>query len=129
MRKISRSIGTVARRRTDARLLLVSLAFVAAAVFLGLHALATPKVLLETSNAGFVLAVPVGLFLASVFAAWSALPLRAERARWIVARSSAIRGALLAAAYYIAAYFLCLEKQHRAMPVNWMRARLKRAEA
>ncbi len=38
-------------------------------------------------------------------------------------------GGLLAATYYTAAYFLCLEKQHRAMPVNWMRARLKRAEA
>src|SRR6476660_4885430 len=92
------SIGTVACRRADARLLLVSLAFVAAAVFLGLHALATPKVLLEKSNAGFVLAVPVGLFIASVFAAWSALHLRSESAHRIVACSWMIRGALLALA-------------------------------
>ena len=92
------SIGTVACRRADARLLLVSLAFVAAAAFLGLHALATPKVLLERSNAGFVLAVPVGLLIASVFAAWSSLHLRTERARWIVSHARVLRGALLATA-------------------------------
>ena len=45
-----------AARRGDARLLLVSLAFVAAAGFLGLHALATPGVLLDHPNAGFVVA-------------------------------------------------------------------------
>src|SRR5687768_8540969 len=38
--------GTAARRRGDARVFLVSLAFLCAAGFLGLHALATPQVLL-----------------------------------------------------------------------------------
>jgi adenylate cyclase len=60
-----------ATRRGDARLFLVSLAFLASAGFLGLHALATPGVLLEGKNAGFVVATPIGLFIASVFAGWS----------------------------------------------------------
>ena len=52
--------GEVAARRGDGRLFLVSLGFLAAAGFLGLHALATPKVLLDGPNGGFVLATPVG---------------------------------------------------------------------
>ena len=46
------------------RLFLVSLAFLAAAGFLGLHALATPGVLLDGPNAGSSLATPVGLLVA-----------------------------------------------------------------
>jgi len=42
--------GEVAARRGDGRLFLVSLGFLAAAGFLGLHALATPKVLLDAPN-------------------------------------------------------------------------------
>ncbi len=75
------SIGTSARRRADARLFLVSMSFVASAAFLGLHALATPRVLISHPNAGFVVAVPVGLAVAAVFALWSAVPLPRERAR------------------------------------------------
>ena len=48
----------------------------AAAGFLGLHALATPGVLLPASNAGFVVATPVGLLIASVLAAVSSLDLQ-----------------------------------------------------
>lgn len=62
-----------AMRRSDPRLFLVSLAFLSSAAFLGLHALATPGVLLEGKNAGFTVATPIGLLIASVFAAWSAL--------------------------------------------------------
>ncbi|MET9272369.1 adenylate/guanylate cyclase domain-containing protein [Kribbella sp. NPDC003557] len=65
--------GAAAIRRGDARVLFVSLAFLSAAGFLGLHALATPKVLLETPNAGFTLATPVGVAIASVFAFLSSL--------------------------------------------------------
>jgi adenylate cyclase len=65
-----------ASRRADARLFLVSLALLVSAGFLGLHALATPGVLLEGPNAGFVIATPVGLLLAACFAAISALELR-----------------------------------------------------
>jgi class 3 adenylate cyclase len=71
------SVSTAARRRRDARLFLISLAFIVSAAFLGLHALATPGVLLGP-NAGFELATPVGLLLAAVFAAAASLELRAE---------------------------------------------------
>jgi class 3 adenylate cyclase len=90
------AVGVAARRRRDARLFLVSLAFVSSAGFLGLHALATPGVLLG-KNAGFELATPFGLAVAGVFAAASGLPLRpraAERVlRWawlLVAALSAL---------------------------------------
>ena len=49
------------------------MAFLSSAGFLGLHALATPGVLLEGRNAGFVIATPVGLLIAAVFAAWSSV--------------------------------------------------------
>src|SRR5215208_7851032 len=71
--------NVVASRQRDARLLLVSLAFLASAGFLGLHALATPGVLLEGKNAGFTIATPVGLLLASCFAALSGLDIGPER--------------------------------------------------
>src|SRR6185295_5213998 len=48
------------------------LALLASAGFLGLHALATPGVLLEGPNAGFQIATPIGLVLAAGFAAASA---------------------------------------------------------
>ena len=89
------SVGQAARRRTDARLFLVSLAFISAAAFLGLHALATPGVLLDASNAGFVVATPVGLVIASGFALWSSLPLDGSRARWVMSTSTTLRLALV----------------------------------
>jgi adenylate cyclase len=85
-----------ATRRSDARLFLVSLAFLVSAGFLGLHALATPGVLLETPNTGFVIATPVGLALASVFAALSALDLTAQTAAAILRRQRLFRWALAA---------------------------------
>lgn len=73
------------RQRADARLFLVSLAFLSSAGFLALHALATPDVLVS-KNTGFVIATPVGLFLASIFAALSCLefsPVQAQALmRW-----------------------------------------------
>ena len=63
--------GDAAGRRGDARLLYVSLAFLSSAGFLALHALATPGVLLEKSNTGFLIATPVGVGIGSVFAALS----------------------------------------------------------
>jgi len=78
--------GSAAERRGDARVLLVSLAFLSAAGFLGLHALATPGVLLAAPNAGFVIATPVGIALGSLLAVPSSLDLSGERAvhgvRW-----------------------------------------------
>jgi len=62
-----------ARRRGDRRVHLVSQSFLAASGFLALHALATPGVLLDRYNLGFVIATPVGLVVAGAFAAASAL--------------------------------------------------------
>ena len=61
------------RRRADARVLLVSLACLASAGFLGLHALATPGVLLDHRSVGFVIATPMGLIVAAGFAAASSI--------------------------------------------------------
>ena len=63
--------NVAAGRYKDARLVLISFAFLSAAGFLGLHALATPGVLVEKPNAGFSIATPVGLGLASIFSAAS----------------------------------------------------------
>src|SRR5690606_30520121 len=64
--------GEAAARRGDARLTYVSLAFLSSAGFLGLHALATPGVLLASPNVGFAIATPVGVALGSLFAVRSA---------------------------------------------------------
>ena len=86
-----------ANRRADARLSLVSMAFLASAGFLGLHALATPGTLLPDANAGFVIATPVGLMLAAVFAAASISPVAGPRAGWLLRHRLGLRRALLAA--------------------------------
>jgi adenylate cyclase len=91
------STSGIALRRTDARLYLVSLGFLAAAGFLALHALATPGVLLEASSQGFTVATPVGLLLASLFVAASAAPLPPTRAGWTMRHAALLRRALLAA--------------------------------
>ncbi|HJP70194.1 MAG TPA: adenylate/guanylate cyclase domain-containing protein [Candidatus Limnocylindria bacterium] len=83
-----------AMRRGDARLVLISLAFGTSAGFLGLHALATPGVLLPASNLGFVIATPVGLTIAAGLAAGSALPLAGPRGGWVLRRARALRIAL-----------------------------------
>lgn len=83
-----------AHRHDDARLFLVSLALITSSGFLALHALATPGVLLDHPNSGFAIATPIGLLLASGFAAASGVELgRADAAR-ILRRRTLIRGAL-----------------------------------
>jgi adenylate cyclase len=91
------STSAVALRRSDARLYLVSLAFLSAAGFLGLHALSTPGVLLDGPNQGFAIATPVGLLVSGLFAAASALPLGPDRAQAVMGRARLLRGALIAA--------------------------------
>jgi class 3 adenylate cyclase len=80
------TVSVTARRRRDARLFLISLAFMASFGFLALHALATPQVLLG-KNAGFELATPVGLAIAGALAAISAVELSAGRAAAVMKRS------------------------------------------
>ena len=88
--------GEAAARRGDARLSHVSLAFLSSAGFLGLHALATPGVLLEASNVGFAVATPVGVALGSLFALRSTRDVAGEAAVAEVALARRLRLGLLA---------------------------------
>ena len=92
---VAYAMGGAARRRADARVFLVSMAFLTAAGFLGLHALATPGVLLDGPNAGFVLATRIGLVAAGAFLAASTVPLSASRAAAVVRRAGAVRAGVL----------------------------------
>jgi hypothetical protein len=85
-----------AGRYRDARLTLISLAFLSTAGFLGLHALVTPGVLLDSPNIGFAIATPVGLIIASVFAAASATPLAGPRAMAVLRVRTLLLGGLIA---------------------------------
>jgi adenylate cyclase len=91
------SVSEGGRRRRDARLLLIGLAFSVSAGFLGLHALATPGVLLATKNGGFVLATPVGLVAAGAFAAASSLEYSQRTSLWIVRHGRVLLAAILLA--------------------------------
>ena len=53
-----------ASRRGDARVLLISLAFLATGGFLGLHAIGTPGILFSAQYSGFEVAISVGLLVA-----------------------------------------------------------------
>jgi adenylate cyclase len=90
-------MAEAAGRRGDARVLLVSFAFLSTSGFLGLHALATPGVLLAGKNAGFQIASAIGLFLGAAFAATSALPFDPQRAMAIVRGRRLLLGGLAAA--------------------------------
>ncbi len=87
--------NVAAGRYRDARLILISLAFLASAGFLGLHALATPGVLLDQPNAGFVVATPIGLVLAALFAAASTSAIAGPRARTVLRLRPVMLGGLI----------------------------------
>ncbi len=88
--------GAAAAHRGDARVLLVSVALLCPAGFLGLHALATPGVLLAAPNPGFVIATPFGILLGSVAAAWSTRDLEGEHAVLGVRQGRRLRGVVVA---------------------------------
>ena len=90
--------GEAANRRGDARVLLISLAFLATGGFLSLHAIGTTGILFKHEYAGFKVANPIGLVLASVFALGSALvDLRPSFAPLVVRHRAALRRAVLGA--------------------------------
>lgn len=90
--------GEAANRRGDARVLLLSLAFMATGGFLGLHAIGTQQVLFTKQYAGFVVAIPVGLLVSAVFAFASAfVEVRPGLATVLIRRRALLRGAVLAA--------------------------------
>ena len=88
-------MSEAALRRGDARIFLVGLAFLTSAGFLGLHALATPGVLLDKGNAGFTIATPIGLLVSSALAVCSSLDLTGRFGDWIVRWQRTLRAALL----------------------------------
>ena len=89
--------GEAANRRADARVLLLSLAFMATGGFLLLHALGTPGILFAQEHAGFQVAIPVGLLVSAAFAAGSAfVDVRPEIAAVLIRRRTLLRLAVLA---------------------------------
>jgi class 3 adenylate cyclase len=89
--------NVVASRHRDPRVVLISLAFLTSAGFLGLHALATPGVLLSEPNMGFAIATPAGLFIASLFAAASVTALAGPRGAAVLRARRALLAGLAAA--------------------------------
>jgi adenylate cyclase len=90
--------GEAANRRGDARVLLLSLAFMATGGFLGLHALGTPGILFSKEFSGFQVAIPVGLLVSAVFAAGSAfVDVRPGIAQRVIQHRALLRGAVLLA--------------------------------
>jgi len=84
--------GEAANRRGDARVLLLSLAFMATGGFLGLHAIGTAGVLFTAEHGGFMVAIPVGLLVAALFAFGSAfVDVRPEIGPWLVRRRTTLR--------------------------------------
>ncbi len=92
------AMGGAARRRGDARVLALSIAFLAASAFLGLHALATPGVLVERPSAAFAAATPVGLVLAAVLCAAAARGWEGARAARAMRVLPAVQALVLVAA-------------------------------
>jgi adenylate cyclase len=90
--------GEAATRRGDARVLLLSLAFMATGGFMGLHALGTPGILFSNEYAGFQVAITVGLLVSSVFAAGSAfVDVRPGLAPLVMRHRQLLRGAVVGA--------------------------------
>ena len=92
------TVDRAARHHGDARLLLVGFGFLAAALFFGLHALATPGVLLDHANGGFALATPAGLALSAVFGAAAALNMDGGVGRWALRAGPYLRYGLIGVA-------------------------------
>jgi adenylate cyclase len=90
--------GEAANRRGDARVLLLSLAFMATGGFMGLHAIGTTGILFRHDHAGFQVAIPVGLLLSAVFAAASAfVDVRPSLAPRLIQYRGLLRGVVLVA--------------------------------
>ena len=88
--------GEAANRRGDARVLLLSLAFMATGGFLWLHAIGTPTILFSQEYSGFQVAIPVGLLVSAFFAAGSAfVDIRPGIGAALIRRRAVLRAAVL----------------------------------
>ncbi|WP_448628625.1 adenylate/guanylate cyclase domain-containing protein [Geodermatophilus sp. URMC 64] len=84
--------GEAARRRGDARVLLLSLAFLATGGFMALHAVGTQHVLTHDALPGFTIAITAGLLVAAPFAVASALvDARPSAGGWVVRHRHQLR--------------------------------------
>jgi class 3 adenylate cyclase len=99
--------GQAADRRGDARVFLLSLAFLATGGFLAVHAIGTPGVLLHNELPGFKVAIPAGMVIGAVFACASAFVDVSPRAAVAVVRHrNALRRSVFAAIAIWAAFSL-----------------------
>jgi class 3 adenylate cyclase len=90
--------GEAAERRGDARVLLLSLAFMATGGFMLLHAVGTHEVLFTHQHAGFQIAISVGLLVSAVFASASAfVDLRPDVVPWLIRNRAYLRASILLA--------------------------------
>jgi adenylate cyclase len=88
--------GEAAEQRADARVLLLSLAFMATGGFLLLHAIGTHEVLFTDQHAGFQVAISVGLVVSAVFAFGSAfVDQHPELGPWLIRNRGQLRGLIL----------------------------------
>jgi class 3 adenylate cyclase len=96
--------GEAATRRGDARVLLMSLAFLLTGGFLALHAVGTPGILFTREHSGFDIAISAGMELAAVFAFASAfVDVRPGWATRVMSRRAQLRlGAFAAMAVWFA---------------------------
>jgi class 3 adenylate cyclase len=97
--------GQAANRRGDARVFLLSLAFLVTGGFLALHAIGTPGVILNDDLPGFKIAIPVGLLIAALLGAGSAfVDVRPGLAPAVIRHRDHLRVAVLAA---LAVWVVC----------------------
>jgi class 3 adenylate cyclase len=90
--------GQAADRRGDARVFLLSLAFLVTGGFLAVHATGTPGVLLNNDLPGFQVAIPVGLLVAALFAGVSAfIDVRPGLAAAVIRNRAVLRSSVFAA--------------------------------
>jgi adenylate cyclase len=90
--------GQAADRRGDARVFLLSLAFLATGGFLAVHAIGTPEILLNDELPGFKAAIPAGMVIGAVFACASAfVDIRPRTALAVVRHRNVLRRSVFAA--------------------------------
>jgi class 3 adenylate cyclase len=88
--------GEAAERRSDARVLLLSLAFMTTGGFMLLHAVGTHNVLFAHEHPGFRVALSTGLLVSAVFASASAfVDLRPDLGPWLIRNRGYFRGGIL----------------------------------
>lgn len=105
-------IARASRARDDARLWLVSLVFMTTAGFFGVHAVFTPGVLFDTSDADFMLPTRMGLVLAGAVALASSItfnPARSARL-WSLRRALSVAVAALMTACAVTVLYGLLDR-------------------